>query len=382
MMLRMAGTLADGTITYWANERAIADHVVPTIAGAAATAGRPAPRVVAGIPVARRERCRARPRSARPSCSPATTASRRTSGSAARAVTPSCPTSRSSATRRPCDARLRAYADAGATDVAAAVIGLDDDREASMRPHAASARRADSGAGAMTYDPRLGPVPPPRAGRAARLQHRDDRRRRQHRHSGGLPPFMSNSQGRVHGGLVGSIIDDIAAIALRASDPTIATLLRRWPCTSTTCARWPSARTTSAPARCCGSAAGWPWPTPASSNAEGELCVRGQRDVCDHPLRPDLHRAPASHILHMMTAEDCSRESSSGRRRDADGCAAQARHSRKRATPSMFRRRPGRALPGHPDRLRRHRAGRDAARCSTASRCAVSCARDSAGRRS
>jgi uncharacterized protein (TIGR00369 family) len=36
-------------------------------------------------------------------------------------------------------------------------------------------------------------------------------------------PFMSNSQGRVHGGLVGSIIDDISAIALRSSDPTIAT---------------------------------------------------------------------------------------------------------------------------------------------------------------
>ncbi len=36
-------------------------------------------------------------------------------------------------------------------------------------------------------------------------------------------PFMSNSQGRVHGGLVGTIIDDIAAIALRSADPTIAT---------------------------------------------------------------------------------------------------------------------------------------------------------------
>jgi uncharacterized protein (TIGR00369 family) len=36
-------------------------------------------------------------------------------------------------------------------------------------------------------------------------------------------PFMSNSQGRVHGGLVGTIIDDIAAIALRSSDPSIAT---------------------------------------------------------------------------------------------------------------------------------------------------------------
>ncbi len=33
--------------------------------------------------------------------------------------------------------------------------------------------------------------------------------------------FMSNSMGRAHGGLVGSIIDDICAMALRASDPSI-----------------------------------------------------------------------------------------------------------------------------------------------------------------
>jgi uncharacterized protein (TIGR00369 family) len=33
--------------------------------------------------------------------------------------------------------------------------------------------------------------------------------------------FMSNSMGRVHGGLVGTIVDDVAAMALRASDPTI-----------------------------------------------------------------------------------------------------------------------------------------------------------------
>ncbi len=34
-------------------------------------------------------------------------------------------------------------------------------------------------------------------------------------------PFMSNSRGSVHGGLVGTIVDDVAAIALRSSDPTI-----------------------------------------------------------------------------------------------------------------------------------------------------------------
>jgi uncharacterized protein (TIGR00369 family) len=33
--------------------------------------------------------------------------------------------------------------------------------------------------------------------------------------------LMSNSMGRVHGGLVGSVVDDVAAMALRASDPTI-----------------------------------------------------------------------------------------------------------------------------------------------------------------
>jgi uncharacterized protein (TIGR00369 family) len=34
-------------------------------------------------------------------------------------------------------------------------------------------------------------------------------------------PFMSNSAGRVHGGLVGSIVDDVAAMALRSADPAI-----------------------------------------------------------------------------------------------------------------------------------------------------------------
>ncbi|MCW2546595.1 MAG: hypothetical protein JWN96_1055 [Mycobacterium sp.] len=34
-------------------------------------------------------------------------------------------------------------------------------------------------------------------------------------------PMMSNSMGRVHGGLVGSIVDDVAAMALRSADPAI-----------------------------------------------------------------------------------------------------------------------------------------------------------------
>jgi F420-dependent oxidoreductase-like protein len=51
VMLRLAGERTDGTILWMADERAIGSHVVPTITRAAEAAGRPAPRVVAGIPV-------------------------------------------------------------------------------------------------------------------------------------------------------------------------------------------------------------------------------------------------------------------------------------------------------------------------------------------
>src|ERR1700712_1785969 len=51
-MLQLAGELTDGTITYWANERAIGEHIVPGITAAAEGAARPAPRVVVGLPVA------------------------------------------------------------------------------------------------------------------------------------------------------------------------------------------------------------------------------------------------------------------------------------------------------------------------------------------
>jgi F420-dependent oxidoreductase-like protein len=50
VMLRLAGERTDGTILWLADERAIADHVVPHLTKAAEGAGRPAPRVVAGIP--------------------------------------------------------------------------------------------------------------------------------------------------------------------------------------------------------------------------------------------------------------------------------------------------------------------------------------------
>lgn len=50
-MLRIAGARTDGTITTWVGPRTLAEHVVPTLTNAAAAAGRPAPRVIAGLPV-------------------------------------------------------------------------------------------------------------------------------------------------------------------------------------------------------------------------------------------------------------------------------------------------------------------------------------------
>jgi F420-dependent oxidoreductase-like protein len=51
VMLALAGERTAGTVLWMADERAVADHVVPRITKAADGAGRPAPRIVAGIPV-------------------------------------------------------------------------------------------------------------------------------------------------------------------------------------------------------------------------------------------------------------------------------------------------------------------------------------------
>jgi F420-dependent oxidoreductase-like protein len=51
VMLRVAGEHASGTILWMADERAIGDHIAPRITKAAEEAGRPRPRIVAGLPV-------------------------------------------------------------------------------------------------------------------------------------------------------------------------------------------------------------------------------------------------------------------------------------------------------------------------------------------
>jgi len=51
-MLALTGRLADGTITWMTGEKTLRDHTVPRLREAAAGAGRPAPRVVVGLPIA------------------------------------------------------------------------------------------------------------------------------------------------------------------------------------------------------------------------------------------------------------------------------------------------------------------------------------------
>jgi F420-dependent oxidoreductase-like protein len=51
-LLRVAGQIADGTVLWMAPPKAIETHVAPRVNAAAQEAGRPAPRIVAGLPVA------------------------------------------------------------------------------------------------------------------------------------------------------------------------------------------------------------------------------------------------------------------------------------------------------------------------------------------
>jgi F420-dependent oxidoreductase-like protein len=50
-MLRIAGRSTAGTITSWVGPRTLGEHITPSITKAAEEAGRPAPRIVAGLPI-------------------------------------------------------------------------------------------------------------------------------------------------------------------------------------------------------------------------------------------------------------------------------------------------------------------------------------------
>jgi alkanesulfonate monooxygenase SsuD/methylene tetrahydromethanopterin reductase-like flavin-dependent oxidoreductase (luciferase family) len=51
-MLKLAGTVADGTITWMTGSGTVESHIAPRISAAAEAAGRPAPRIVVSLPIA------------------------------------------------------------------------------------------------------------------------------------------------------------------------------------------------------------------------------------------------------------------------------------------------------------------------------------------
>jgi F420-dependent oxidoreductase-like protein len=130
VMLRLAGERTDGTILWMADERAIGSHVAPRITRAAEAAGRPAPRIVAGIPV-----CLCRE-------DEVDTAIDRTNRILAEAeVSPNYQRLLDQGDARTVgdilaagseasvEKRLRAFADAGVTDISVRVVPIGNDRD-------------------------------------------------------------------------------------------------------------------------------------------------------------------------------------------------------------------------------------------------------------
>lgn len=131
LMLKVAGTVADGTITYWADERAVGDHIVPRITQAAAEAGRPAPRVVVGLPVAIVDDAEAaREKAARMFAMYDGIPAYRRVLALGEAGAPASVAL--IGTEKEVAARIRAYEDAGGTELMAAPLGLGADRGESL----------------------------------------------------------------------------------------------------------------------------------------------------------------------------------------------------------------------------------------------------------
>ncbi len=131
-MLRVAGEVADGTVLWLASARAVESHIAPRINEAAAASGRPAPRIVAGLPVAVHDDV-AEARAAQAGAN-ALYASRPSYqrvvelGGAASASETAVVGDEASVT-----AQLLGLLDAGATDIWAAIFPVGDDRAGSIR---------------------------------------------------------------------------------------------------------------------------------------------------------------------------------------------------------------------------------------------------------
>jgi F420-dependent oxidoreductase-like protein len=131
-MLRAAGACSDGTIATWSNERAIERAIRPELERAAKDAGRPAPRVGAVVPVAVTDdvaagRARAAEKFSIYASLPRYQRMAELGGVASPAEV--CIVGNAAHVRD----RLRAFADAGLTDLLAAPLLLGDDRPGAWR---------------------------------------------------------------------------------------------------------------------------------------------------------------------------------------------------------------------------------------------------------
>ena len=138
VMLRLAGERTDGTLLWMADERAIGAHVAPIITRAAQAAGRPAPRIVAGIPVClclddEIDAAVTRTNRILAEADVSPNYQRLLERGDARAVGDILAAGSESTIEK----RLGAFADAGVTDVSARIVPIGDNREELI----ASARR-------------------------------------------------------------------------------------------------------------------------------------------------------------------------------------------------------------------------------------------------
>jgi F420-dependent oxidoreductase-like protein len=130
-MLRLAGERTDGTILWLADERAIESHIAPAITAAAGAAGRPAPRIVAGVPVclcgdAEVDVAVARANRVLSEAEISPNYQRLLDQGDAESVGDLLAAGSESSVEK----RLRSFADAGVTDLSVRVVPIGDDRDA------------------------------------------------------------------------------------------------------------------------------------------------------------------------------------------------------------------------------------------------------------
>ncbi|MEV1068504.1 TIGR03564 family F420-dependent LLM class oxidoreductase [Streptomyces sp. NPDC050263] len=131
-LLRVAGEYADGVVLWMAPAAAIERHVVPHLTAAAEAAGRPAPRIVAGLPVAvHDDEQEAREAVAASSVMYANSPAYRRIMAIGGADSPA--DAAVIGDEKSVETQLRELLDAGATDIHASIVPVGEDKRGSMK---------------------------------------------------------------------------------------------------------------------------------------------------------------------------------------------------------------------------------------------------------